>query len=315
MVARIAAVLAIATLTGCGPGGPVKRLQAPTVPVGVESFSDCTDCPTMIVIPARQGVAVGGTSEEREALKDFPYPSPRVAVNVHRFALGQTEITIGQFKTFMSVTGYKPKPNCGRLVHRLMDGFEMDADLEHPGFPVDGNYPAGCMRLEDAEAYTAWLSVRTGQHYRLPTEAEWEYVARGGTSSHSYLGGNDLDPPSICRFENVGDANINLFQGRNFACTDRFDEATSPVGYFEPNTFGVYDMLGNVMEWIAGCSRKDVISQIGESVPREACAYWITKGGSYLHGQESGLAAFKFYWPEQVSIRNDVGFRVARELE
>ncbi|WP_395020657.1 formylglycine-generating enzyme family protein [Dongia sp.] len=286
------------------------------MPQGVESFSDCTDCPTMIVIPAQQGAPVGATPEERVALDGSSVPLPRSAVDIQRFALGQTEITIDQFKAFAAATGYKTKPKCGHVVRGwLLVGPQFDADFEHPGFPVSGDYPVGCMRLEDAEAYVAWLSRQTGQRYRLPTEVEWEYVARGGTPNHSYLGTNEPDPSTICLFENVKNGDYRGYRGKHFSCDDGFGEATSPVAYFKPNQFGVYDILGNVSELISDCVREHGTMAAGDPPPSESCAYALSKGGSFVIGQEGGIAALRIAKSRKHAPSNSLGFRVARDLD
>jgi formylglycine-generating enzyme required for sulfatase activity len=112
-----------------------------------------------------------------------------------------------------------------------------------------------CVNWNDANAYIEWLNQKTGNSYRLPTEAEWEYAARGETTSARFWGNS---PDKACKYANVLDTNnddgINL-GGTKHDCDDGFNLSTAPVGRYRPNDYGLYDMLGNVWEWT--CSKYD----------------------------------------------------------
>jgi len=164
--------------------------------------------PEMVWIPAGQFRMgdIRGTGRDNEL--------PVHVVSVKGFAMGRYPVTFAEYDKFAEATGRK-KPNdngWGR-----------------------GNHPVIYVSYEDAVAYTEWLSTQTGQAYRLPSEAEWEYAARAGTET-DYWWGND-----------IGQNRTNCHQGGS-----RWGgKQTSPVGSFEPNAFGLYDMLGNVWEWVA----------------------------------------------------------------
>ena len=107
----------------------------------------------------------------------------------------------------------------------------------------------------DARDYVAWLAKRTGEPYRLPSEAEWEYAARGGTTSGYFWGSDANTGAPACEFANVYDESgrkANTFDWDPFGCDDGFGRA-APVGSFEPNPFGLHDMIGTVWEWNADC--------------------------------------------------------------
>ena len=103
-----------------------------------------------------------------------------------------------------------------------------------------------CVSFEDAQAYIRWLNRKTGQHYRLPTEAEWEYAARAGTTTRRYWGDK---PDDACQYANVADQSAKkVFPGWAVHHCDDGYVYTAPVGSFQRNRFGLHDMLGNVWD-------------------------------------------------------------------
>ena len=178
-------------------------------------FRDCPDCPDMVVLPP--GTFLMGSPEAEEGRRSNEGPVHRVTIG-EAFALGVYEVTFAEWDACVEdggCDGYRPKP---RFFGR---------DWGHPGYPV--------MRVDpdDIEHYLAWLSRKTGERYRLPSEAEWEYAARAGTTTR-YHTGNTLTQEQA----NYG----RYFVGRPVA-----------VGSYPPNPFGLHDMLGNVAEWCADC--------------------------------------------------------------
>jgi formylglycine-generating enzyme required for sulfatase activity len=164
----------------------------------------------------------------------------------------------------------------------------------------------------DAVAYVEWLSEQTGHKYRLPTEAEWEYAARAGTETARDWGN---DPNKACSYANVHDNTSkaeNGFSWKHHECTDGYAK-TAPVGSFKPNTFELFDVLGNVWEWT--CSEYE--SKYGGKELR--CTKNINKnnrlsfrGGSWYYGVASWMRSANRF-DGSASLRGiHVGFRVAR---
>jgi len=155
----------------------------PTNYTSGSEFSDCEDCPTMVVIPA--GNFMMGSLEGEEGRPEGPIHEVNIG---YEFAVGKFEVTNGQFAEFVQDTEYAQGNNC--IV--WTDKWEAldDTSWSNPGFaraPLE-NEPVSCMSWHDAKAYVAWLSAKTEQPYRLPSESEWEYVARAGTKTRFVWG-------------------------------------------------------------------------------------------------------------------------------
>ena len=169
---------------------------------------------------------------------------------------------------------------------------------------------------EHARAYASWLSRETGEQYRLLSESEWEYVARAGTTTPRYWGesssgqcrhGNGADASARAAFPNPPDS---FFIG----CSDKHAQ-TAPVGLFQPNAFGLYDVLGNVWEWTGDCWNESYSGAPADgSVWRAGdCSRRVLRGGSWLNGPGILRAAFRY--GDSAAVRNsDLGFRVARTM-
>lgn len=159
-----------------------------------------------------------------------------------------------------------------------------------------GNRPVIDVNWDDAKQYTAWLTKKTGKAYRLLTDTEWNYAARAGTTTAYYWGDSDAD---ICQYANVAQI------GKTNGCGTG---NTSPVGERKPNAFGLYDMLGNVMEWTEDCLEEQLESGGGAGSGKRKCRGRVTRGGSFN---------FFIYTARRMPITASerhyfVGFRVAR---
>ena len=237
-----------------------------TLPGDREGFRDCPTCPELVVVPA--GAFLMG-SDRRDGEGD---ERPRRRVTVARFALGVHEVTRAEYGAFVSATG-RTSGECYAFDEGEGQwGWREGVSWRSPGYPQSGDHPAVCVSWEDAQAYVRWLSTETGARYRLPSEAEWEYGARAGTTTRRHWGN---DPDEQCLYANGADRTLKRrFDGWTVAdCTDGA-LWTSPAGSFTANGFGLHDMLGNVWEWVADCWHDDY-----DGAPRDGSAW--TSGGDW----------------------------------
>ena len=184
------------------------------------------------------------------------------------------------------------------------------------------DHPVACVSWNDAQAYVDWLSEETGERYRLPMEAEWEYAARAGTPSARYWG---EDPNEACRYANVYDRGSEAALKREYTitwkpheCEDGFKK-TAPAGSLEPNPFGLYDMLGNVWEWVQDCwhdnYQGDGRPDDGSAWEAESgqCVLRVVRGGSWFSHPRWVRSATRGRLTPDLRY-NDVGFRLALDL-
>lgn len=248
------------------------------------TFRDCDICPEMVGLPG--GSFIMGTPEgegEREGVpehaRDRGVPRHKVTIG-QGLAVGKYEVTVGQYRAFIEDTGYQPSDSCH--VMRNVDGVEVYDDQpgyswQHPSYPVEDNFPVTCVTWEDARAYADWLSRETGYDYRLLSEAEYEYATRAGTDT-AYYWGDDPKRTEACQYSNQPDWTLadhldNDTRGfrYRFQCDDGYP-FTAPVGQYEPNAFGLYDMLGNAWEFVQDCWHDNYVD-----APADGSA-WMTGG-------------------------------------
>lgn len=303
------------------------------------TFRDCADCSEMIVVPA--GHFFMGSSEAEK--KQFAASSttddegPQHEVTIAKpFAIGRFEVTRGQYAAFVQDTGYKGSANCTVWNGRTLLP-TAGRDWDHNVTSTTDNQPVVCTTWNDMTLYIAWLSRRTGKHYRLPSSAEWEYAARAGTKTLYFFGD---DPNDLCRYGNVDDRTVKEqakpgddYTGWEFAdCRDGYGAVTAPVGSFRPNAFGLYDTIGNVWERVADCHHADYVG-----APKDGSAWtgsgdcshqtirgagWRNKPSHYrsanqsagypigaIHGQEVSPYAQEHFQGDYL------GFRLVRDLD
>jgi formylglycine-generating enzyme required for sulfatase activity len=309
---------AVAALVLCG-----CQLLAPKPG---ESFQDCRICPVMVVVPPggfRMGFD-GGEPGRDEG------PARYVSIG-YSFAVGRFEVTQAQFAAFVTETHYETRGGC-----QVWEGEwrnPQDADWTNPGYgriPFDDE-PVACVSWDDAIAYVSWLSRRTGDRYRLLSEAEWEYAARAGTTTEYFWGpaspseldsAVEADPgarSTACDFANVFDetgAQTSAFKWPPFRCDDHYGRA-APVGSFRPNAFGLYDMIGNVWEWLEDCYEMPYPKGPVDGSPVEErsgeCARRTARGGSWITRPSRQRVTFRGRDPP-ATLYSFFGFRVARDL-
>jgi formylglycine-generating enzyme required for sulfatase activity len=252
------------------------------------TFKDCAECPEMVVVPAGSFTmgspeGEGNTDEHPEHTVTIPNP----------FAVSKYEITRGEYARFVESSGYAEGGRCW--------GRTEDASWRDPGFEQTDTHPAVCVSWQDARAYTEWLSRQTRRDYRLLTEAEWEYVTRAGTATRYWWG------------DDVGRNNANCWD-----CGSQWDhKGTAPVGSFRPNAFGLYDVHGNVWEWVADCYEKDAYKTHRDYPAmvggwQDSCGR-VLRGGSWFNGPDYCRSAGRVrdHFGDRII---DSGFRVARTL-
>jgi formylglycine-generating enzyme required for sulfatase activity len=207
------------------------------------------------------------------------------------FAIGIYEVTRGEYQAFAEATGTR---------------MPAAAHAETPRHPVvDVDWQA-------AVAYSDWLTAQTGHGYRLPTEAEWEYVARAGATTPYTFGS---DAAQLCHYGNVADRSAHQrFMGWSVVDCDDGAVRTAPVGQYRPNAFGVYDVHGNAAEWVLDCWHISYDNAPRDGVAwqvRGQCIDRVVRGGSWGNGADAVRVTDR----RPASTPGDSrGFRVVREL-
>ena len=175
--------------------------------------------------------------------------------------------------------------------------------------PLGDSHPVVCATWGDARSYAAWLSRETGETYRLPSEAEWEYVARAGTTRSRHWGSSESGQ---CLHANGRDQQIGV--GASASCDDGH-WGRAPVGTYRANGWGLHDVLGNVWEWTADCWNESYAGASGDGRAWQTgdCAMRVIRGGSWYDFPLSLRAAYRALFPTNFPIYLN-GLRVARTL-
>ena len=269
---------------------------------------DCRQCPQMVYIAAgsfRMGDISGG---------GHPSEKPVHPVSVSAFMLGQTEVTVGQFSAFVDASGYETNAEWGGscYVHKNDKWDErLNGNWRNPGFEQSANEPVVCIGWNDAQRYIEWLSAKTGEQYRLPSEAEWEYAARAGSETKYFFGNSASD---LCRYANGAAAETD-FSWRNEDCRDSY-ERTAPVASFPANAFGLYDMHGNAWEWTQDCYNNSYKGAPSDGSAWESgdCSWSVLRGGGFWSNPNRLRSAIRGRGVYGISNYGH-GFRLARTLD
>lgn len=291
--------------------------QAEAVPkaamAALPTIKDCEVCPEMVELPA--GEFFMGSPETETGRKQTEGPPRRITIP-RRFAVGRFEITVDQFSAHLAEIGEADKGGCRAIAK--VEGDDVlwgpaDASFRYPGFEATGSHPAVCVSWHDARAYTAWLSRRTGKPYRLPTESEWEYAARAGTTTSYSFG---MDDTQLCDYSRFADLSSS-FGWRGSCRSNVAGHRPIPVGQLKPNSWGLFDVHGNVWEWAEDCWTPDWQNVPLDSSPFThpgSCEVGVIRGGSFAAGASRVRSASR--WPTRSNARvYHVGFRVALDLE
>jgi formylglycine-generating enzyme required for sulfatase activity len=254
--------------------------------------------PDLVLIPTGRFQMGSSEHEHKIAIKagaqktwlDRELPAHWVGIE-QSFALGRYPVTVGEWRAFVKATGWQSK---------------MDVDWQQPGFAQDERHPVVCVSWHDAQLYLQWLSEKTGQEYRLPSEAEWEYACRAGSHT-AFSFGDEITPEH---------ANYDGHFTYNDGPKGSSHGGTTRVGSYQPNPWGLFDMHGNVWEWT-----QDTVHDNYLGAPIDGSAWEqggdkarrILRGGAWLYQPRYLRSALRNGY--SALLANDVvGFRVARKL-
>jgi formylglycine-generating enzyme required for sulfatase activity/CRP-like cAMP-binding protein/chromosome segregation ATPase len=251
----------------------LREIAAERKPVAITVLNDVRQGPEMLKIGG--GKFVMGSNRNQLLASE----RPAHVVTIEEFAISRHEVTFEEYDEFARATG-----------RRLPDDNGWGR----------GKRPVIYVDWKDAIAYTEWLSIRTGKRYRLPTEAEWEYAARGGSDDLFWWG-----------YE-IGNGMANCFD-----CGTKWDGvSTAPAGSFEPNGYGLHDTAGNVREWVDDCYHLNYVDapKDGSSWARPGCRERVARGGAFNRPGESMRSTWRGRYDADARLPT-VGFRVVRELQ
>jgi len=274
--------------------------------------------PAMVVIPT--GSFLMGAPGDERGSSDAEAPQHRVTLG-RGFAMARSAITVAQFREFVKASGYRPDSvRLGASVYDARSGTMRDDSSatwedDYAGHPAGDDLPVVNVSWRDAKAYADWLSQHTGKTYRLPSEAEFEYALRAGTTTRYWWG----DGTPADKVENVTGGLDRSPQGRRWSHAFHGYRdgywGPAPVMRFKPNPFGLYDMDGNVSEWTADCWHDNYVRAPtdGSAWVNPGCGVRVIRGGSWGSSPEQVRSAFR--QGADGGIRSGrVGFRVVREL-
>ena len=266
-------------------------------PVPVPAPADCAVCPKTVRLPG--GPLIIGTARAASTARSFEASAD---IHLHSFEIATTKVTVGQYRRFVRATGHA-STGCSRK-----------RTWERPGFEQGDDHPVVCVGHQDALAYAAWVSRQAGAdgRYRLPSSAEWEYAAKGRDRS---IADNIRPYPKnvICEYENVLDkTGLQSYWGIGFPCKDGYED-TSPVAAFKPNTWGLYDISGNVVELLADCAAPNsLLPKDGEPYAGKKCGSYLVAGASYDTDTYDARTAARYVLPLG-EARKNIGFRLVRQ--
>src|SRR6266480_4607594 len=303
----------ILALTAFGQGtrnaSPPAEATSASVPGTV--FRDCPDCPEMVVVP--EGNFTMGSSDSEKSwaashgasLESVSDESPQHNVSLRSFALGKYDVTRGEYAAFVRETGHPAADGCYESSMPKSNKLA-SASWQNPGFNQSDRDPITCVSWQDARAYVAWLngklrgadSTSANGPYRLPSESEWEYAARSGTTTRFWWGDDDSSAANYAWFKSNSGGQ------------------THPVGSKPANSFGLYDMVGDVWQWTEDCYAESYANAPADGRASEAgkdCLR-VDRGSSWLYPTWLLRSATRERNP--ADYRDVImGFRVARTLE
>ncbi len=279
-----------------------------------------TSGPELVVVPFGS-FEIGS---DRDSPGHEAHEAPKHRVKFERgFAITRTEVTMGMYRQFVEATQYQTLAE--RKGRSTVYDEKGGAMTEHRNVDWRRDYagkrskndqlPVVHVAFEDAMAFAVWLSEQTGQRYRLPTEAEYEYVLRGGTTT-VYPWGNQSPKRLVGNLTGSGDRSP---QGRNWgAPIPNYKDGhwgPAPVASFPQEHFNTFDLTGNVSEWVLDCWHDSYQRAPGDGTAwvNPGCSHRVVRGGSWASSLDQARSAYRLSVEEQ-TVNARVGFRLVREL-
>lgn len=327
----VACLVAMCAISPFDKASAQQRQAAWARQLGVKVVDDNSIGMKMTLIPP--GEFQMGSGESAEATAEFfrtnyssdlraePYvdehPQHRVRIT-KAFYLGTQPVTRGEFSRFVEATGYKTdaeKDGKGSWGYDASAGkFETKPQYtwRNTGFAQGDDHPVVNVSWNDAATFCQWLSRKEGRTYRLPTEAEWEYACRAGTTTRYWCGD---DPEGLAEVANVADATAKAkFKGwKTIRASDGY-VFTSPAGSFRANAFGLCDMHGNVLQWCSDWYVGDYYAASPPDDPKgpDSGDFRVLRGGSWHYWPFLPRSAFRLGYEPDIRL-GTAGFRVARD--
>nr|MDP2191638.1 formylglycine-generating enzyme family protein [Rhodoferax sp.] len=280
------------------PAKALARHPQTNQPLNAKDIITETYGPRMVVIapPIGGSFTMGSPDNESYRRSDEKQHSVRLT---YPFAMAETETTFAQWDACVADSGCNADGDKDKVTARFGRGQQPVINVTH----------------NQARQYADWVNKKLGlsapYHYRLPSEGEWEYAARAGTRTSRYWG-DDLN--QACHYANVADEAVSPTGSTRSECKGGYGSA-APVGQFRPNAFALYDMLGNVREWVADCYESDYSKVPADGTAHrendETCSRRVIRGGGWDSIPQLVRAANRGVPPLFLS---DLGFRLARTL-
>jgi len=288
--------------------------------VFTDALADGSRGPQMVVVP--HGAFRMGSEETDPMATDVEKPAHYVRFN-RGFAMALTEVTVAEFGRFVASAGARPRATrrgnslvyderSGNFVRRS----GVDWRSGYDGRPAAPGDPVIHVSVRDAEAYAAWLSEQTGRHYRLPSEAEFEYALRAGNPGRYPWGNHGVPPPETGNFTGGNDVSPSGRSWNNaFAGYGDGYWGVSPAGRFKPNAWGLHDLGGNVSEWVADCWHGSYrrAPADGAAWYNPGCRARVVRGGSWAGSPAQTRSAWRSRMDSDVTSAR-IGFRVVRGI-
>lgn len=287
-------------------GDTVTPIEMPTLEPE-EEIIVCEACPEMIDIAAgnfRIGAKPGDAPSAESPARPVAIASP--------FRISRTEVTVGQFNAFLTETGANEDAVRGCYIYSGSLQFNKDASFRRMPEPTADNHPVVCVSWREAEAFVKWLSDSSGRDFQLPSEAQWEFVARAGNENNFVI--NIFEPCTDANFADLD--HLMRFQGNTVGrlCQDGAP-LLSIVAQYEPNAYGVNDMIGNVSEWTQDCWNDSHLGVPTNGAPRLVgdCDRKVARGAAWIDDRTALRVTSRK--PFSISDRYaTVGFRVVEFL-